>query len=155
MSLQDYANRKYDYLSFRGVKPRGDTKVGLSLYDDGTSGQMCVGVQKLSQRWALEFLTEIGAMSGLPERGCEFMLAVQSGTLRTTLDVDTAFLSAGLTIERNLKNEEYDTMPDDERFLSAQLTGLTFYPGYLELHVTINSRAGTNRAVILPVDTLP
>lgn len=154
MSLQAYTNRRYDYLSFRGVKPRGDTKIGLSLYDEESTGQICVGVQKLAQRWALEFLTEIGSMSGLPDRGCYFMTAVLRGGLRTALDVNTEFLSSGLTIERNLKNEEYDDMPNDERFLSANLTGLTFYPGYLELHVTINSRAGTSRAVILPVDTL-
>lgn len=155
MSLQDYANRKYDYLSFRGVKPRGNAKIGLALYDDSSVGQICVGVQKLAQRWALEFLTEAGSMSGLPDRGCGFMIAVRRSALRSTLDVNTEFLASNLVIERNLKNEEYENMPDDERFLSADLTGLTFYPGYLELHVTVNSRAGTSRAVILPVDTLP
>lgn len=155
MSLADYVNRRYDYLGFRGVKARGDNKLGLALYADDSSGQICVGVQKLAQRWALEFLTEAGSMPGLPERGSPFMISVRNNTLRSSLDVGSAFLTAGLTIERNLKNEEYDTMPDDERFVSANLTSMTFYPGYLELHVQINSRAGTSRAIILPISTLP
>jgi hypothetical protein len=150
-----YEGRKYDFLGFRNVAPRGERQLGLALYSEDSSGQICVGVQKLAQRWALEFLTEVGSMPGLPERGCEFMAAVRTQTARTEQEIIWAFLSADIDITRNLKNEEYADMPDDEKFKSATLTSVTFYPGYLSLHVMIESVAGTSRAAIMPINTLP
>jgi hypothetical protein len=94
-------------------------------------------------------------MPGLPERGCEFMAAVRTQTARTEQEIIWAFLSADIDITRNLKNEEYADMPDDEKFKSATLTSVTFYPGYLSLHVMIESVAGTSRAAIMPINTLP
>ena len=155
MSLQDYTIRKYDFLSFQNVSANGDRKLGLALYSEDTSGRICVGIQKLAQRWALEFLTEVGSMPGLPTRGCDFMTNVRRGELQSQKQVIWAFQSANLDVERNLKQEEYSTMPTDEQFASATLTSVVFYPGYLELHVMIASVAGDARAAILPIDTFP
>lgn len=155
MALQDYANRKYDYLAFRNVAAGGDRLLDTVLYDDNDNGQICVGAQKLAQRWAIEFLTELGSLPGLPERGCLFMTNVRQGTLRTQIDVLSSFNTSGLTIQKNLRNEEYPGMPDDERFLSADLLSVSMLPGYVQLHVMINSRAGTARSLILPISTLP
>lgn len=155
MSLADYASRKYDYLAFRNVSTTGDAQLGLALYDGDTSGQICVGVQKLAQRWALEFLTELGSMPGLPARGSAFMTLVRRGALRNQADVIAAFNTEDLYITRNLLNEEYDGMPNDERFAAADLTSVAILPGYMNLHVMITSRAGDSRAVIVPVETLP
>lgn len=154
MSVADYANRKYDYLAFRGVKPLGDQQLRLELYDKTTSGQIATGIQKLAQRWALEFLTELGSMPGLPARGSEFMTDVRLGYLRTQLDAIIAFNTANLYITRTLRNEEYAGMPDDERFESATLESVEFLPGYMNLTVKINSVAGDSRAAILPIETL-
>lgn len=155
MSLADYAQRKYDCLAFQNVSALGDRQLGMALYNEDTSGQICVGIQKLAQRWTLEFLTEIGSMSGLPARGCNFMLMVRNGSLQTQVDVITAFSAANLFITRSLRNEEYTGMPDDERFDTAELTSVSILPGYMNLHVMISSVAGDSRAVILPVETLP
>lgn len=155
MGLQDYAGRKYDYLAFRNVAPTGNRRLEMLLYDDNSSGQVAVGVQKLAQRWALEFFTEEGSMPGLPNRGSTFMTKVRQGRLRTQADAVTAFNTAGLYITRNLVNEEYEGMPDDERFLSADLLSISFLPGFMQLHVMITSRAEDSRSIILPIDTLP
>ena len=155
MALQDYADRKYDYLAFRGVSVDGDTKLGLALYSEDTSGQICTGIQKLAQRWALEFLTEQGSMPGKPERGCDFMTLVRQGRLRTQFDVISAFNTANLFVTRNLRNEETDAMPADERFATAEILSVAVLPGYVNLRVMISSRAGEARAVILPISTLP
>lgn len=155
MSLADYASRKYDYLAFRNVTAQGDAQLGLALYDTDTSGQICTGIQKLAQRWALEFLTEIGTMTGLPNRGSDFMSLMRRGVLRDQSDVLAAFATTNLFITRNLRNEEYAGMPDDERFDTADLTSVAIFPGYMKLTVMISSRAGDSRAVILPVETLP
>lgn len=155
MSIADYANRKYDFLTFQNVSPNKETQVGLQLYTADTSGKICVGIQKLTQRWVLEFLTELGSMAGKPDRGCTFMTKVRSNVLHTQLDVIQSFYASALRIRTTLQTEEYVTMPDDERFADVDLISVGFLPGYLNLSVNVVSRAGTNRAVILPIETLP
>lgn len=155
MGLQDYANRKYDYLAFRGVSTDGDAKLGLALYNEDSSGQICTGIQKLAQRWALEFLTETGSMPGRPERGCDFMTAVRRGAMRTQFDVISTFNIAALYITQNLRNEEYEGMPTDEQFAAADILSVAILPGYVNLSVMITSRAGDERAIILPISTMP
>lgn len=155
MSLQDYANRKYDYLALQNVKTIGNANLGLELFNGQNNGKICAGIQKLSQRWLLEFMTEYGSMPGRPERGTGFMTGVRQGRIRNALTVESAFELASMLIRRNLQAEEYVGMPDDERFDSTELLSVAILPGYLQMRVKINSLAGDSREVILPVATIP
>lgn len=154
MSVADYQGRKYDLLAFRGARPVGDTLLSQTLFGIDSSGEICVGVQKLAQRWALEFMTETGSMTFRRQRGCDFMRAARQGRLRTEQDVQTEFDFANLDVQRNLVNEEYAGMPDDERFDRAELLGLGILADSLRLTVAIYSIAGDSRKVILPIDML-
>lgn len=155
MSLKEYATRSYDLLAFDGVQRNKESKLNLSLFSPTNSGQLCVGIQKLAQRWMLEFLTEAGSMPGLPDRGSFFMTSVREGTLRNQTDVIYAFNYAKILVRRNLQAEEPADMPDDEKFASAELTSVAFFAGYAEIRVVIRSVAGDSRAVIMPVSTIP
>jgi len=167
MSIQDYAQRSYDYLALQNTKPRGDNLLGLELFNSETSGKICVGVQKLAQRWLLEFLTETGSMPGAPNRGCDFMRAARTGRFRTILNVQTIFASANMSVRRNLLAEETPDMPADERFAGAALLNTTVAPSYavdqrsgtsivyLNMRVKITSRAGDEYIAIFPIETLP
>lgn len=155
MAIADYAQRKYDLLGLQVSRTDLPSRVSLALYSEDSAGKICVGIQKLAQRWALEFLTELGSMPGLPTRGSDFMLRVRRGELRTQLDVIQSFNDAALRIRSTLQNEEYPDMPDDERLDDAELMSVAISPGYLNLRVMINSLAGTGRALILPIETLP
>lgn len=153
MSLLDYQGRKFDLLALRGAKPAGKALLSQTLFGPDSAGELCVGIQKLAQRWVLEFLTEVGSMTFRKTRGCEFMRAVRTGRIRTENDVQTEFEFANLDIRRNLVNEEYAGMPDDERFDRAELPAFAILPGYLQLTVAIYSVAGDSRKIILPVET--
>lgn len=155
MSLQDYVNRKYDYLALQNTKKIGEAKLGLELFTLQNNGQICTGIQKLSQRWLLEFMTEYGSMPGRPTRGSGFMTAVRQGRIQNTLAATSEFETAAILVRQNLQNEEYEDMPADERFTSTELVAVAILPGYLQLRVKINSAAGDSREVILPVSTLP
>ena len=155
MSLQDYATRKYDYLGLRNVKQFKETQLGLELFNAADNGQICAGTQKLSQRWLLEFMTARGSMSGLPDRGCDFMTYVMQGRLRTLFELQALFSASELDIRKNLQQEEYSGMPDDERLNYAELLDASVFPGYLTISVKINSVAGDSRKIIVPVATLP
>lgn len=155
MALIDYVNRKYDYLALQNVKETGDAKLGLELFNENNNGQICVGVQKLSQRWLLEFMTETGSMPGLPTRGTNFVSAVRQGRITSAIEATSVFNVENMTVQQTLQNEEYEEMPDDERLESAELLSVAFLPGYLQMRIQINSVAGTSRKVILPISTLP
>jgi hypothetical protein len=155
MAVSDYANRRYDFLALQNVKPTGDNQLGLLLFADDGTNQICVGVQKLAQRWLLEFLTELGSMPGLPTRGTEFMTQVRSGALRTPADFTAAFNFAAFAARTALSDEEDDTWPNDERISDAILLSVAFLPGYANITVNISSRAGAARDIIMPIATLP
>lgn len=155
MSLTDYAGRSYDFLALQNIKARGDSKLGLALAKQGADTYICVGVQKLAQRWLLEFLTERESMPGLPMRGTDFMTRVRQGRIRTEAALQAAFAFAEYDARINLQKEEEITWPDDERLAGVNLLSVTFLPGYANLRVGITSRAGVSRDIILPITTLP
>lgn len=155
IAISDYVNRKYDYLAFQNVKAEGSALLGLELFSPETSGQICVGIQKLTQRWLLEFLTEANSMPGLPERGTSFMTLVRQGMLRNYADIWAEFIFSAYTAGVNLRREETDEWPLDERFVDATLISLAVLPSYANLTITITSQAGNTRKAILPISTLP
>lgn len=137
----------------------GPVRLTQSLFDEHSSGEICTGIQKLSQRVAIEFLTEKGSMPYLPDRGTEFMTKLRQGRLRTELDVTLEFNFAIIDIAQNLITEEATytdiPMPDDERFASAELTSIAILADFLQLTMLVTSVAGDSREVIMPISTLP
>lgn len=167
MALSDYVSRAYDYLALRNTTGPGERRLGLELFNAATSGEISTGVQKLAQRWLLEFMTESGSMPGLPGRGTNFMRLARQGRFRLAINVHSAFAAADMVISRNLTLEEPSNMPADERFASAELLNVAVLPGYdvnsksgssavfLTLGVKINSLAGDSREIIVPIEIVP
>ena len=155
MSLKDFANRKYDFLAFQPVATRTDGLKEMALYDPENRSKITTGPQKLAQRWTLEFLTERGSMPYRAQRGTLVMTLIRQGRIRNEIELRTAFNSAELAIARNLRAEEYAEMPDEERYDRAILANVIAQPGYIDLRVIIVSRAGVNRQITLPIETLP
>ena len=124
-------------------------------------------MQKLAQRWLLEFMTEVRSMPGLPDRGTNFMRAARTGQFRVPINVQTEFALAEIAIRRNLRAEETADMPDDERYADSELLNVAILPGFdvsqasgttaafLSLGVKITSRAGDAREIILPIEIVP
>lgn len=156
MPSTQYLNRKYDILSLRGAVPRGEVRLNQTLFETSKAGEVCTGVQKLAQRWALEFLTRRGTMGyHLADRGTDFMTVARAGRFRTELDVQVEYNFAAVLVRQNLVNEETDDMHPEDRFASDTLNGIVLGPDYLQLYVTITSQAGTAREIILPINITP
>jgi hypothetical protein len=151
--IADYLDRRYDLLSLRGGKAAGLTRLSQTLFDEQAGGQLCVGAQKLAQRWVLEFLTERGSLRFLPKRGSEFMTQLRQGRLRTETDVIAAFNFAAVDVRINLINEEYAGMPDDERMSSAELLQVAILADNLQLTIQLTTQAGDARRFIVPIST--
>ena len=148
-----YLGRQYDVLALRGAVAAGSVELTQSLFDGAVDGEICVGIQKLAQRWILEFLTENGSMRFQPDRGCRFVTDLKTGRLRTIADVVTSFGFSAFTITNNLQLEETDEMPDDERFDRAELVETTISGDTVSLRVRVVSLAEDVREVILPIST--
>lgn len=153
-TVLDYVGRRYDALALPGAQPTGDVQLQQALFNANSSGQICTGIQKLSQRWVLEFMTEVGSMQFLPTRGCQFMRDVRLGHMRTEADVETSFRFSMIDVRQQLVGEESADMAADERYDRAELLAIEISPGMLSLSVRIWSLAGETREVILPIDVL-
>lgn len=150
-TIADYQGRKFDILAFQPSKYT--TELDQALAADNSGGLICTGIQKLAQRWVLEFLTPTDSMPYKIGRGCSFMANVRSGKLRNNVDVVSFFSAAAAEVGVNLINEDAVSDPSDERYADVTLDGFSLSgDGKLVLEITLLSVAGTTRQVILPIN---
>ncbi len=156
MSSEQYVGRTFDVAVLAGVKTTGETRLQQELFGDGNTGAACTGIQKMVQRWLIEFSTIRGSMGWhLADRGTDFMLRVQKGQLRTEADVQAAYTAAAVQARQNLTNEDTGGEPADERFDFSSLNSIAIGGGTLQLYITLHSVAGTAYDIILPIQTTP
>jgi len=151
-TILDYQGRRYDLLGFR---PDGRGPLLQSLFDEQSTGEIITGIGKLSQRFLLELMTDVGSMKFLPTRGTTFLQSIRQGKLQTEEDVLAEFNFAVADIRRNLADEDPTDTPDDERFSDAQVEAITIAAGQLQMTIALTSRAGESRQIILPIKILP
>jgi hypothetical protein len=149
-TIADYQGRTFDILAFQ--PSANSTEMEQALASEANGGLICTGIQKLAQRWTLEFLTPIGSIPYKPNIGSYFMIALRTGQIRTDVDVVSFFSGASSQVSGRLKTEDLDSDKDDEKLDSADLLYFDITEDRtLVLSVQINSLAGTSREVILPI----
>ena len=154
----DYTGRTVDILAFDGAFSDGKFELAQSLHSSSKpSGQVCAGIQKLTQRWVIELLTPRGSMPYLPTRGSSFLNDVRSGKIRTEIDASLLFNFARDQVAFNLIQEDnLGTYPADERYGGADLLGVQVVTGSkMTISVRINSLAGSTRVFVVPVSVVP
>lgn len=154
----DYTDRKVDILAFDGTYTDGTFKLTQGLYGNSQlGGKVCAGIQKLAQRWLIEFFTPLGSVPYLPTRGCNFINQSRSGRLRTEADAFTAFTFARDKVAFNLRLEDNAGIyPNDEKYSNVELISLKLDVGSkLSLSVRIDSLAGVSRIFVVPLTVVP
>lgn len=159
-TIQNYAGRTVDVMAYQGVAMGRDALLTPALSGEGNGGTICTGIQKLAQRFLLRFMTAKGSMPYQPSEGCNFMPRLLAGSMRTALDVYAEFGAAVVSIRKSMRLEELaeftarrTTPPDDEILATAKLTAVSLTPGAVSLQITLTSRAGERREIILPLET--
>ena len=147
----NYHNRLIDVSVFNGIRETGMATVSQSLFENG--GSVCTGIQKLIQRWILTFLTPKGAVKFHPERGTTF-LSDATG-FKTEINAEASFYTCNSHARAQLKDEEDDSMPDEERIGNVELEGITVNATGFELRIRLTSRAGETAPLILPITINP
>jgi hypothetical protein len=149
--ISDYIGRTIDVLAYDGAKLLGRTLLTQALANENEGGKVTTGIQKLSQRVLIELMTEKGSMQFLPERGTEFLLEARQGYLNSQLDVFMSVARASVDVINNLRGEESESDPDDERIDAIETVAVTYSPGEASVTLKITSLAGDARPIILPV----
>ena len=150
-SVADYVGRTTDLMAFQGVSEEGEVLLSQDLVTDTRGGLLCTGAQKMAQQWLMEFLTEIGTVLYLPDKGCDFMSLVRQGQLRSTLDAQQAFATANQQAQRNMANDVKASTPDDEILALVELLDVAVDGDTLKLYVRLTSRAADAAPLILPI----
>lgn len=151
----DYSGRKVDILALDGAFNDGVFPMEQTLYTNGS--KVCSGIQKLAQRWLIEFFTPRGSIPYLPDRGSDFIYKTRSGRIRTELDARLAFNFAKESVAVNLKREDAaGVYPEDEQYKDAVLLAVQVVMGSsLNLSVRIDSVADASRVFVVPLNVVP
>jgi len=151
-TAQDYIGRTVDYLAFDNAKATGDALLDQALIQDGQSGALITGIEKLVQRFLLELLTEQGSLEYQPDRGTFFMTSLRHGIVQTSADLFSEFSAAELDVKERLKLEEdFENDPEDERYAEAVLLSASLFGDTATLSIQVSSIAGESRTVIYPL----
>jgi hypothetical protein len=151
-SVRDYSGRTVDYLAFDDAKASGNTLLTQTLVQEGQSGALITGIEKLVQRFLVELLTEKGSLEYQPGRGTFFMTSLRHGIVRTSADLFAEFSAAALDAKENLLLEEdFTSDPKDERYAGAVLLEASLLGDTATLRIQVNSVAGETRTVIYPL----
>ena len=150
-TVADYVGRTVDFLAFPDAEVGKEVLVSQILVKDGERGEITAGVQKLAQRWLIEFLTIRGSMRALPNRGSQFINDIRVGKIRTTLDAEQSFYLSAAQVKRQLVLEESASDPADERFRSIELISLAVTGDTIVVRAELTSRAGTQHDILLPI----
>ena len=151
MASTDYTGRTVDLLIFQGVEEFGDQPVTTGW---GDAGELCTGIQKVAQTWAILFLTDRGTIFNEPERGSSFVVDVRSGAIQVDEDIPAEFSIAATQVARTMSVDATgQNLEDDEILALAELLDYSVdtIAASLYLRVRIWSLAGESRTVFLPV----
>lgn len=107
----------------------------------GRDVELVTGLQKVGQRFVMEFTTELGSITYQPSRGCTFMATARQGQLRTELDVFEEYSVSAKKCQENLQAEEDDTWADDDRFDRAVLSQLAIDGNLITMRIRVYNRS--------------
>jgi len=149
MATADYVGKTIDLWAFQQLKGGSDLLEQSMLLP--VPGYICTGIEKLIQRWIVEFFTKQGSMPFQPTRGSTFMTAFSRGELQIEADLIAEFGFAAEQIFNTIVSATPENAPPEEVLQTAVLNEMSILADQIQLIVTITSAAGTSRQVILPI----
>lgn len=153
-SVLDYEGRQVDLLAFHGVFParaNQDQLLAQQLVAADGQSYIVAGIQRMAQNFVVVLCTRLGSKPYRRNDGTTFMTEAARGLWRTTADVEQSFYASRLDVRRQLIAAETDDTPADEKYDSAELTGVTLSGDRVSLKIKLTSRAGTSYTFITPI----
>ena len=148
----DYSGRTVDLLLLKSViHPTSDIIVST---DVASSPMIVTGIEKLVQRYALLFLTQMGTVRNRQDEGSEFMTSLGRGVIydENTLRAEAAKANSVVSRQIRLEDSDLDT-PDDEALDSSTVTDIRLNRTERSVTVQVNivTRSGDSYTYITPI----
>lgn len=147
----DYAGRTVDLLLLKTVIRPFDQRVAPVV----TEVPMLVsGIEKLVQRYALLFLTELGSVMNSPDEGTEFLTYLSHGKIYDESSLKSSAARADNRASRQIKQEDSALeTPDDEALASSEIMNVSFDRTRASVTVTvrITTLAGESYTYVTPI----
>ena len=154
----DYTNRLIDIEVLQSItKLVGSTSVDFSAVMQQT--KVVTGLQKALQRYTVMLLTLNNDVKFDDNVGSPFIYALRTGRISSVGHLYHVFNVASNNAIRQLNiddnNEDFGTLPDDERIVSAVLldANIDYAVGAVALTVQVTTAAGEDYNYVLPLST--
>ena len=150
----DYSGRTVDMLLLQFVKEPVDEVIVKP--DVSKSPMITTGVEKLVQRYAILFLTQLGTVKNCENEGTEFLTLLGSGKIYDINTLRSAAAAANATVLRQIKSEDkYLDTDDDEALEYSEITETSIDRSTATVFVTvkITSVAGETYTYTTPLMT--
>lgn len=148
----DYTGRQKDISIFRGQNFQSSNPQPVKIVF-GNPSQFCAGIQKLVQRFAVLFLTNLGSQTNYPAFGTNFPTAVGINNNISSIRFTHLFNFASLSVLNTLRNYQAANpdLPLDEQINSVILQSFSSTPTSISCTIKIVSNAGDNFTFLLPI----
>ena len=152
----DYSNRQLDLEIMQTViRPVDSVLLSLSLTKQPI--KVITGMQKLAQRFALTFLTQLADVHFDQTFGTDFWAALVQGAAQNTGQLQVAITLASTEAVAIMNNDDvdviYGAIPADEQLVSANLLDFTVdtSSGTIYLQIELINQAGDSYVYVLPM----
>jgi hypothetical protein len=153
-STTDYTGRTVDLLMLQFVAEPGSD---IIVHPDvSKSPRIVTGIEKLAQRFALTFLTQIGTVNNSKTEGTDFMGLLGSGHIYDESTLRTAAAAANKSTFNQIRTEDkIHKTADDEAIYSSSVIETSVDRSTATVYVTIEivSVAGEKYVYTTPLAT--
>ncbi len=148
----DYSGRTVDILLLKTVlQPQSETIVKPDVSDNPL---MVTGIEKLVQRFAILFLTQLDTVKNCEQEGTEFMTSLGSGHIYDDSTLRSAAAAANKRVASQIKKEDsaLDTR-DDEALYDSVVKDLSLdrSNATVSVSIEITTVAGDKYTYITPI----
>ena len=153
-STTNYSGRTVDMLLLQFVAaPAADVVVSP---DVSRVPRITAGVEKLAQRFAQLFLTQVGSVMNRGSEGTEFMNALGSGRIYNESTLRAAAAAANKDVFNQIRTEDLRLgTPDDEMLVESTIKDLGLDRARATVSITfaLTTAAGNEYVYTVPVAT--
>lgn len=153
-TTMDYTDRTVDLLLLQFVSaPKADVLVRPDVSRDP---RMVTGIEKLVQRYALLFLTQIGTVKNRESEGSDFMGLLGAGQIYDENTLRSVAAAANKTVSAQIKVADRNLgTADDEALDTAVVTDTSVdrATASVSVTVTITTMAGERYVYTIPLAT--
>jgi hypothetical protein len=153
----DYAGRTVDLLLLKTILdvPFARTRMGIDVSNVVGEPMIVSGIEKMVQRFANIFITEMGSAKFRETYGTNLVTRVKHGFVynMATLEAEAAEANMLARTQMRQADENEEGTPPDERLANSEVVDLVFSKekATVRISILLTTEAGSSYTYIIPV----